>query len=264
MRILLFLLLVFCSNLSAQTSVVRAKYFYKYEFTDEPSSCEEANENAPGEKRCIWMVNYKYPEVKLADVSFSNTINKAIRQNFDYEGASDKPLKIKKELCADDRPGADFMSYKVVREDAMFLSLAIYKDMEPSGMGNGFRHEGNAITFDLKKKQKMRLGDVVKAEYDSLIYKHVIAILKDRNVELFSEFGEINNPYLFETFSVLGSNFALTNQSVVLYFPLSYGGKQSFEEVEMKFSEHSTWFDDKQLLNLAKSKPAKQLPRKVK
>lgn len=266
MKIILSLLIVFLntigSNLNAQNCLVTSKNFYKYEFANEPSSCEE--DDGADQRRCVWMVQYQYPFVKVPDVQFSKAINETIRNTFDYDGASAKPLRLKKEKCPEDKPGVDFMNYKVLRNDLSFLSIIIYKDIEPSGFGTGFSHDAIPFTFDLKKKRKMKLADVINAQYDSLISNYVFQMLKKNNSVLFEDNGELNNPYLFEPFSVSQKNFAIRGNSVVLCFPLSYGGKQSFDEIEIKFFEHPEWFSDKRLgvVKKAKKEVKKSMPLK--
>jgi hypothetical protein len=252
-RIVIFISL-FSASLSAQKAITKVsistRHYYHYEWTKEMSSCENSETVDTASLRCIWIISYSYPYFKTSDVNFTQLINKAVQNTFDHSTPSSKFIRLNSWKCLEDKPGEDLMSYRINLNAYPFLSFIIYKDFEPSGLGNGFRHDAIPFTFDIENKKLMTIGDVIKDNYDTTVHRIIISYIKKTNPALLSELGEINNPELFHPFSTLGYLFAMTKESIVLYYPLSFGGKSAYEEIEIKFKEYPQLFDDSRLLNL--------------
>ncbi len=261
--ILLFMLL-FSTCLFAQKVQdkihITTRSYYQYMWTKELSSCNDIEPIDTASVRCTWIVAYQYPYFITSDSKFTYRINKAVKSTFDYSEPSSKRLQLNSWNCPDDKPGEDLMNYKIHFNGPSFLSFTIYKDYEPSGMGNGFRHDAIPFTFDLAKKKLLRLGDIIKDHCDTIVQRIIITQLKNSYPDLFAETGEINNPGLFKPFSTLGDPFVIKLRSIILYYPLSFGGKSAYEEIEIKFSEHPELFDDYRILKFMKTK-TKQLKR---
>jgi hypothetical protein len=232
---------------------VSTRNYYNYQWTKESSTCEESADEDTVTKRCTWVAIYSYPYFSSQDKNFNTLINQAVSSNFDYEFPSSKRIELEGWRCLDDKPGQDLMSYKVNYNHGSFLSFTIFKDSEPSGMGNGFRHDAIPFTFDLESRKQLKLGDIIRKEDDTAVCRIVISKLKSSHSELFHETGEINNPGLFQPFSTLNYPFTITPEGVTLYFPLSFGGKYAYEEIVIKFSEYPHLFKDKRILSLKKT-----------
>ena len=176
-----------------------------------------------------------------------------MRNTFDCQAPSSKRLNLDTWQCPEDKPSEDLLSYKIYYNSDFFLSFTIFRDMEPGGLGNGFRHDAIPFTFDLENKKQLKLGDIIYEEGDTTIYGIIISQLKTSNPNLFQEFGKITNPSLFQPFSTLASSFIVNPTGITLYYPLSFGGKYSFEEIKINFSEYSFLFKDKRILKLKRT-----------
>jgi hypothetical protein len=252
------LFLFFTTQLWAQdahtTVRITTKKYFHYEWTNEPSPCPEEEATDTSVAHCVLEVSYTYPQFATSDKNFTQLMNKAIRSTFDYSAPSSKNIKINLTNCPDDKPAFESMNYKIFLKSRSFLSVLLLKDYEPYGYGNGFRHDAIPFTFDLDNKKLLKLGDIIKGNSDTVIYRLIIAKIKASNPELFAETGEINNPELFQTFSTLDFPFVISRQSIRLYYSLSFGGKYSFEEIEIKLSENSELLADRRMLNLIQTR----------
>ena len=255
-----FFLLMLPAFSFAQNRPVNIKIYprnyYQYEWTREWSHCEGSGEEDTSATRCTWYTAYRYPWFITSDAAFSKLINTSVRVHFGDTASSSSYIRLPSWKCIEDKPGANLMNYIINYQDKNFVSFTLFMDFEPSGMGNGFRHDAIPTTFDLVKKKKLTLGDIIRDECDTLVYRVVISELKKSDPGFFAETGEINNPFLFQPFSTLGSSFSLTPLGINLYYQLSYGGKISYSEIKLGFTAYGEWFDDPGITGLFR--PAKR------
>ncbi len=247
--------LCFHLALQAQKAPLKVKVvtrnYSQYQWAHEMSSCTGEHEDEDTSKlRCVEVVEYSYPFFQSRDTSFNRRINGAVQTTFDYSGPSEKQRKPTAPRCPEDKPGEELLSYQMTCHQGPFLSFTIYKDMEPSGFGNGFRHDALPFTFDLENRRELKLGDVIQEWGDTTVFRIFISQIRNVTPDLLEENGGTNNPGLGQFFSSLESPFALNPAGVTLYFPMSYGGKYTYEQITLKFKDYPHLFKDERLLKV--------------
>lgn len=240
-----FNLLLFSSELLCSQVKIQTRTYLLYEWSRDDFQCENAEESDT--VVCINIVNYAYPFAVSSDQKLAGLINQVVKTTFEHSEPSMKYRSIKTS-CPEEKPALENMNYEVRKNHAGILSFVLFKDWEPAGLGNGFRHDALPFTFDLKAKKRLKIADLIAEQNESLIRTIVLKQIRASNPELMEPGGEINNPWLFENFNCLNDDFAVKGKAIVLYYSVSYGGKVSYLEVSLDSSSGLELFKDQNLL----------------
>jgi len=245
-----FFLFLLCTNVYGQIDTNKINITTKqyYEFDYGPPECEIDYDSV-----IIDVKKISYPIVKTPDETLNKFLNNTIRKITgvnELKGSPEKKVKI--HVC-EDYLSEFYMTYALNFKNSRYLSFTFSTDWNAGGGGSGTTHDQIALTFDLVKNKTLLLKDIIKAQYDTDVYNISITELKKAVPTLFGQYGEIDNPQLFQFTSTLNFPVAVKKEGVVIYWKLSWGGRSAAEEVIIRFDKYANIFD-KDFLTAVKNK----------
>lgn len=245
MRFILLCCFFFCVRIATAQSAkplvqIQSRIYNHYEFSNDNFSCDEKDEDTS--KHVSYIIAYVYPHAKSADTMLANLVNRAVSTTFDYSGPSDKAIRLKGWKCIENKPGAEDLTYSLTVQSNQLLSLTIYKDMEPMGMGNGFRHDAIPFTFDLTAKKLLGLNEVLLPGKDTVAYN----LLMNQILELYpgmSETANLESDTDFPKKSEMGTvAFAMKPGGIEIYVPMSFGSRVAYETLKLDYVKNQDMF----------------------
>lgn len=220
-----------------------------YAFTTE-NYCEETD-TVPFQDTTAYLglssvTEYQYPELRTPDSVLNKSVNDILLNTFALTNPSQEPHSASW-TCIFNKPFEEYMYYKVAAKTRSMFCITLFKDEYAAGGGSGAGHEAYPFTFDLRKKRRLVLGDILKKEVAADVNTIVTLQLKRSSPELFEPGGEVHNPQLFEAINLSGNNFEMNETGIVLYWMINYGAKHNFEEIKISFHEHPELFNAKKI-----------------
>ncbi len=235
-----FFLFFLCTNVYGQIDTskisITTKQYYEVNYVS--PECEIDYDSVINDVKAI-----SYPIVKTPDETLNKFLNNSIRKVtgvYEFKGSSEKTEKI--HVC-EDYLSEFYMTYVLNFKNSRYLSFTFTSDWYVGGGGSVANHDQVALTFDMASSKTILLKDIIKDQYNTEVYNISISQLKKAVPTLFGEYGEIDNPQLFQFSSTLNFPVAIKKEGVVIYWNLSWDARSAAEEVIIYFDKYSHLFN---------------------
>lgn len=229
---------------------IAPKHYYAYAFGDR--QCYTEGDSTEGDSVITDVKEITYPGIETDNRALMQFMNDTIRKIAGINDVAETRPRVWLYACSEDKPAEAYMDYKINFVNRRYLSLTITTDEYAGGGCNGSSHNQTALTFDLRRRKTMLLKDVIKEQYDRMVYHIAVAELKASSPGLFGEFGETDNPNLFHFTSTRDHPIAIEKDRIILYWEVNWGTHPGPEDIPIYFAKYANLFDKKFLKKVRK------------